>query len=236
MRVEREFEKKMTSSEPSAGIKKDVQTYDHLFKIVLIGDAGVGKSSILLRFTDDRFDEDHLSTIGVDLKVKLLDVGTGASKKRVKVTVWDTAGQERFRTLTASYFHKVQGLILVYDVTKRESFDSLSMWNREIDINTDGAPVVRVLVGNKIDDADHRQVSRREGEAWAHEHSMIFIEASAKTKAGIQQVFTESIMQILDNPALVHGATAGGSTLLSATPAKGAQQKSTEEEASGCCN
>lgn len=229
-----------STGEGSSTAKKDSASaqYDHLFKIVLIGDAGVGKSSILLRFTDDRFDDEHLSTIGVDLRVKMVDVGSGTNKKRVKVTVWDTAGQERFRTLTASYFHKVQGLILVYDVTKRETFDSLNMWNREIDVNTDGAPVVRVLVGNKIDDAEHRQVARREGEAWAQEHSMLFIEASAKTRAGIQQVFMECIMQILDNSVLVQSSMSGGGTVLAAKGASKsgeAQHEPTDEASSSCC-
>ena len=227
---------KMTTT--GSGEKKGGEnntTYDHLFKIVLIGDAGVGKSSILLRFTDDRFEQDHLSTIGVDLRVKFLDVGTGAAKKRIKVTVWDTAGQERFRTLTASYFHKVQGLILVYDVTKRESFDSLNMWNNEIDVNTDGAPVVRVLVGNKIDEVEHRQVTRREGEAWAHEHSMIFIESSAKTRTGIHQVFMECIMQILDNSALVQSSLSSGGTVLLSAPSGNQGDKETSAASSLCC-
>jgi Ras-related protein Rab-18 len=225
------------SLKPSGGGDSTAQTYDHLFKIVLIGDAGVGKSSILLRFTDDRYDEDHLSTIGVDLKVKFVDIGTGTNKKRIKVTIWDTAGQERFRTLTASYFHKVQGLILCYDVTKRETFDNLSMWNNEIDVNTDGAPVVRVLVGNKIDQAEHRQVSRREGEQWAQEHSMLFLECSAKTRVGIQQVFNECIMKILDNSVLVQTSTGGGATVLQASKGgpggKSAQED--EQASSSCC-
>lgn len=214
------------SAPPSASASGINTAYDHLFKIVLIGDAGVGKSSILLRFTDDRFEEGHLSTIGVDLRVKFVDIEKPA-KKRIKVTVWDTAGQEyvcfnktakrtnsklcrRFRTLTASYFHKVQGLILVYDVTRRETFDNLAMWNNEVDINTDGAPVVRILVGNKVDDHQARQVSKKEGEQWAQEHNMMFIESSAKTRTGINQVFMECIMQILDNQALMKQTLIGG--------------------------
>lgn len=220
----------MSSSE-----KKD-QSYDHLFKIVLIGDAGVGKTSILIRFTDDRFDDDQLSTIGVDLRVKLIDVDHGNVKKRVKVTVWDTAGQERFRTLTASYFHKVQGLILVYDVTRRETFDSLAMWNNEIDTNTDGSPVVKVLVGNKIDNSEHRQVARREGEAWAHEHSMIFIEASAKTRAGIQQVFMECIRQILDNSVLLQGSSTGTSPNVLSVNTPLGKLEGDSEGSSSCCS
>lgn len=188
-------------------------SYDHLFKIVLIGDAGVGKSSLLLRFTDDRFEDGHLSTIGVDLRVKFVDIDK-PTPKRIKVTVWDTAGQERFRTLTASYFHKVQGLILVYDVTRRDTFDNLEMWNQEIDVNTDGSPVVRILVGNKVDEAaGGRQVSKREGEQWAQQHSMLFVESSAKTRTGVSQVFMECIHQILDNQLLVNKNLPAGVTL-----------------------
>jgi len=101
---------------------------DHVFKILLIGDAGVGKSSILLQFTDGYFNENLQSTIGVDFKVKVMDAASPDGKsKRVKVTIWDTAGQERFRTLTSSYYRGAQGIILVYDVARKETFDSLSM-------------------------------------------------------------------------------------------------------------
>lgn len=150
-------------------------------------------------------------------------------------------GQERFRTLASSYYHKIQGVVLVYDVTRRETFDSLDGWNREVDVNTDGAPVVRVLVGNKIDESDKRQVSRKEGEAWAHEHSMLFVESSAKTRAGIQQVFLETIMRILDNSALVQSAAGGQSTVLGASSANasstkgGADSNENGEANSGCC-
>lgn len=97
----------------------------------------------------------------------------------------------------------------MYDVTRRETFDNLAMWNNEVDINTDGAPVVRILVGNKIDDQPARQVSKREGEQWAQEHSMMFIESSAKTRTGINQVFMECIMQILDSQALMKQTAIG---------------------------
>lgn len=200
----------MTDSTP----KPPPKAHDYVLKLVMVGDANVGKSSILLRFTDDRFEQDHLSTIGVDLRVKTIETPDG---KRVKITIWDTAGQERFRTLTASYFHKVQGLILTYDVTSRESFEHLGMWNDEIEANVDGSPVVKVLVGNKIDEPEKRQVSKKEGEMWAREHSMIFIEASAKNRVGIQQVFMECVRQILDRPGLLAPAAGGvaAATLLS---------------------
>jgi Ras-related protein Rab-18 len=171
------------------------QTYDLLFKILLVGDTGVGKSSVLLRFTDDRYDDEQLSTIGVDLKVKYLDV----RNKRIKCTIWDTAGQERFRTLTASYYRGSQATILVYDVTRKETFDSLQHWYDEITHHTAQGKIVKILVGNKID-LEKRQVSRQEGEAFAREHGMMFIECSAKSRVGIQQVFMETVNQILDMP------------------------------------
>jgi Ras-related protein Rab-18 len=146
-----------------------------------------------------------------------------------------TTGQERFRTLASSYYHKIQGVVLVYDVTRRETFDSLDGWNREVDVNTDGAPVVRVLVGNKIDESDKRQVSRKEGEAWAHEHSMLFVESSAKTRVGVQQVFLETIMRILDNTALVQSAAGVQSTVLSAASAGKSTDDGTKEEGNGGC-
>ena len=129
----------------------------------------------------------------------------------------------------------MQGIVLVYDVTKRETFENLNMWNKEIDINTDGAPVVRVLVGNKIDESDKRQVSRKEGEGWAHEHSMLFIESSAKTRVGIQQVFNECIMQILDNAALVHSSAGAAGTVL-AGKGQGGEQTEGAAESGLCCS
>ena len=95
--------------------------YDHLFKLLLIGDTGVGKSSILLRFTDGTFDENQQSTIGVDFKTKHMEV----AGKKIKLTIWDTAGQERFRTLTSSYYRGAQGIALVYDVSRRDTFEAL---------------------------------------------------------------------------------------------------------------
>jgi Ras-related protein Rab-18 len=122
---------------------------DHLFKLLLVGDAGVGKSSMLLRFTDDTFDEALQSTIGVDFKVKMM----AAREKRIKMTIWDTAGQERFRTLTSSYYRGAQGIILVYDVTRRETFENLNQWLQEVEVYSPGGgkDVVKLLVGNKID-------------------------------------------------------------------------------------
>ena len=180
-----------------------IADYDHIFKVLLIGDSGVGKSCILIRYTDGAFDTNQQSTIGVDFKVKTVDAGMG---KRVKLTLWDTAGQERFRTLTSSYYRGAQGIALVYDVTRRDTFEYLPHWLKEVDIYSPngGKDVVKVLVGNKIDCED-RTVTRQEGEAWARKKGMLYLECSAKTSVGISQVFDEMCAKVLQNDRLLKG-------------------------------
>lgn len=182
-----------------------MSNYDHLFKVLLIGDAGVGKSSMLLRFTDDSFDENLGSTIGVDFKVKVVTAG----EKKVKLTLWDTAGQERFRTLTSSYYRGGQGVILVYDVTRPETFENLHQWLEEIETYTParGTEIVKLLVGNKID--RKRAVSRETAEAWARQKGMIFLETSAKDDLGIDAAFDEVVQKIVENPVLLASTTPG---------------------------
>jgi len=154
---------------------------------------------MLLRFTDDSFDDHIQSTIGVDFKVKHMDIGG----KRIKLTVWDTAGQERFRTLTSSYYRGAQGVVMVYDVTRRDSFENLEQWLKEVKLYSPsgGEGVVKLLVGNKID--LERSVPREEAEAWARSQGMLFLEASAKTKLGIRQCFMEVVQKILEDPDLL---------------------------------
>ncbi|GFQ08241.1 RAS-related protein rabc1 [Phtheirospermum japonicum] len=121
--------------------------FDYLFKLLLIGDSGVGKSSLLLSFTSDAFD-DLSPTIGVDFKVKHVTIGG----KKLKLAIWDTAGQERFRTLTSSYYRGAQGIIMVYDVTRRDTFTNLSdIWAKEIDLYSTNQDCIKMLVGNKVD-------------------------------------------------------------------------------------
>lgn len=199
--------------------------YDHLFKLLMIGDAGVGKSSMLLRFTDDSFDDHIQSTIGVDFKVKHMDV----NDKRIKVTIWDTAGQERFRTLTSSYYRGAQGVVMVYDVTRRDSFENLDQWLKEVKLYTpnNGEGVVKLLVGNKIDLGDSkREVQREEGESWARSQGMLFLEASAKTKLGIRQCFLEVVQKILEDPDMLANTVPGSqSKKMKLKAGKGAKSK-----------
>ncbi|ELT87498.1 hypothetical protein CAPTEDRAFT_21450 [Capitella teleta] len=166
-------------------------------KLLIIGETGVGKSSLLLRFTDDTFDPEQSATIGVDFKVKTIQV----DGNRAKLAIWDTAGQERFRTLTPSYYRGAQGCILVYDVCSQASFAKLDNWLNELETFSTKHDIVKMLVGNKID-KEPREVSREEGLKFARRYHMLFIEASAKTKEGVQCAFEELVEKILQTPGL----------------------------------
>lgn len=216
--------------------------YDHLFKLLMIGDAAVGKSSLLIRFTDDAFDEHIQSTIGVDFKVKHLEL----NNKRIKLTVWDTAGQERFRTLTSSYYRGAQGVVMVYDVTRRDSFDNLDHWLKEVKLYSpnNGEGVVKLLVGNKIDLSEgsngeyNRQVDRHEAEEWARNQGMLFLEASAKTKTGVQESFMEVVNKILEDPDLLINTVPGkpkANVNLNKSGGAGAKGMDMDDEVGYCC-
>ena len=134
----------------------------------------------------------------MDFKVKVLNV----NRKKVKLTIWDTAGQERFRTLTASYYRGAHGIILVYDVSRRETFDNLKeIWLREVEMYSGGGTVVKMLVANKVD-METRAVSKEEGQELARSLGTIFFECSAKTKVGVQNAFEELNLKILDSPEI----------------------------------
>jgi len=180
--------------------------YDHLFKLLLVGDSGVGKTSLLLRFDSGEFKDSLRNTVGVDLKVKHQTL----AGKRLKLTIWDTAGQERFRTLTSAYYRGAQGIILVYDITVRETFTNIKEWLKEVDVYSTNSDVVKLLVGNKSDLDAKRQVTKDEGLAFARQNNMLFIEASAKTKVGVQQAFDELCLKILDVPSLLGESGGGG--------------------------
>jgi Ras-related protein Rab-18 len=177
-------------------------------KLLVIGDSGVGKSSLLMRFIEDSFDEDQGPTIGVDFKSTVIDV----LGNKVKLTIWDTAGQERFRTLTASYYRGAHGVIMVYDVTDRHSFDHITMWLNELEVYATNGNIVKMLVGNKIDKGD-RDVTQKEGVEFARDKSMLFIEASAKDTTGVKQAFDEVTQKILDTPDLWGNKAAAGVSL-----------------------
>ncbi|GMR42235.1 hypothetical protein PMAYCL1PPCAC_12430, partial [Pristionchus mayeri] len=166
-------------------------------KILIIGESGVGKSSLMLRFVDDVFDPEQPATIGVDFRVTSMSV----DRNRVKLAIWDTAGQERFRTLTPSYYRGAQGIIFVYDVTNRSTMERLDHWLTETETYCTKGDAVRMVVANKID-MPNREISREEGLKLARKYRALFIEASAKTKEGVQCAFEELIEKIMQTPSL----------------------------------
>jgi len=198
---------------------------DLSFKILLIGDSGVGKSSLLVSFISNSV-EDLSPTIGVDFKIKLLTVGG----KKLKLTIWDTAGQERFRTLTSSYYRGAQGIILVYDVTRRDTFTNLSdVWAKEVELYSTNQDCVKMLVGNKVDIDSERVVSREEGIALAKELGCLLLECSAKTRENVEQFFEELALKIMEVPSLLEE----GSTVVKRNILK--QKQEYQAPPSGSC-
>ncbi|KAK9892010.1 hypothetical protein WA026_018199 [Henosepilachna vigintioctopunctata] len=162
------------------------ENFDFLFKIVLIGDCGTGKTCVVQRFKNGTFIERHGNTIGVDFSMKTLMI----DGKKVKLQIWDTAGQERFRTITQSYYRSANGVIIVYDITKRSSFLSVSKWLEEVR-KYSGSSVLLALVGNKADDENLREVEFEEAEAMClYMPEVLFVlEASAKSNTNIEEAF-----------------------------------------------
>ncbi|KAI3882288.1 hypothetical protein MKW92_019284 [Papaver armeniacum] len=165
--------------------------YDYLFKLLLIGDSSVGKSCLLLRFSDDSFVESHISTIGVDFKISTLEL----EGKTVKLQIWDTAGQERFRTITSSYYRGAHGIIIVYDVTEKESFDNVKQWLSEIDRYANDT-VCKLLVGNKCDLVEEKVVETETAKAFAEKLGISFLETSAKDSINVEQIFLTMAAEI----------------------------------------
>ena len=158
--------------------------YDFVFKILLIGNSAVGKSSLLMRFADDIFHETFLPTIGVDFKIRTIE----HEGSKIKLQMWDTAGQEKFKTITAAYYKGAQGIVLVFDLCDKKSFADIKTWLSEVDrLSTNES--VKILVGNKSDLINDRQVSKEEAERFAENEGMIYYEASAKNNSKVDTIF-----------------------------------------------
>mmetsp|Transcript_14374 Transcript_14374/g.30337 ORF Transcript_14374/g.30337 Transcript_14374/m.30337 type:complete len:205 (+) Transcript_14374:110-724(+) len=158
--------------------------YDLTVKLMMIGDSGVGKTALLVRYADDAWMESVLPTIGIDFKIKFLDL----QGRRIKLQIWDTAGQERFRTITQAYYRGAMGVLLCYDVTSVQSFNNIRNWVRNIEGNAPQT-VNTVLIGNKCDMSSARKVAREKGEALASEFGMKFFESSARLNANVSEAF-----------------------------------------------
>jgi len=160
-------------------------TYDFLIKLLLIGDSGVGKSCLLLRFSDDSFTPSFITTIGIDFKIKTIEL----DGKRIKLQIWDTAGQERFRTITTAYYRGAMGILLIYDTTDEQSFQNIRNWIRNIEQHA-ADNVDKILVGNKCDMVSDKVVETSRGKALADEYGIEFFETSAKTNVNVVEAFT----------------------------------------------
>ena len=193
--------------------------YDSLFKLLIIGESGVGKTCLLLRYTDDSFTANHLTTRGIDFKIKIIPI----EGKLIKLQIWDTAGQERFRTITKTYYKGAHGIILTYDVTDQNSFKNIRNWIKQIEANAQTS-VKKVLVGNKCDKPD-RVVTEEEGKKLADDFGMSFFETSAKTNHNVSEVFDHLTKEILKSNA---GKTDDGGKKLN----KGDSSKQGKK---GCC-
>eukprot|EP00294_Goniomonas_avonlea_P009502 CAMPEP_0114555756 /NCGR_PEP_ID=MMETSP0114-20121206/8923_1 /TAXON_ID=31324 /ORGANISM="Goniomonas sp, Strain m" /LENGTH=213 /DNA_ID=CAMNT_0001740911 /DNA_START=71 /DNA_END=712 /DNA_ORIENTATION=+ len=190
--------------------------YDYLIKLMLIGDSGVGKSSLLLRFSDDTFDTSGTPTIGIDFKLRTIEL----DNKRIKLQLLDTAGQERFRTITTAHYRNAMGILLVYDVTKEDSFNNIHDWLKNIERHTTG-PINKILIGNKCD-LDKREVSTEKGKALADELGMGFFETSAKDKTNVENSFISLTRDIQKRLMDQQGPKPASSTIVVKPPEPGA--------------
>jgi Ras-related protein Rab-1A len=199
--------------------------YDYLFKLLLIGDSGVGKSCLLLRFADDTYTESYISTIGVDFKIRTIEL----EGKTVKLQIWDTAGQERFRTITSSYYRGAHGIIVVYDVTDNDTFTNVKQWLQEIDRYASEG-VNKLLVGNKSDLTSKKVVEYSVAKEFADQLNIPFLETSAKNATNVEQAFLTMAKQIKDRMGST-STPAGGAKSSTVTPGQSVQQ----QQSSPCC-
>ncbi|KAF4367569.1 hypothetical protein F8388_009187 [Cannabis sativa] len=170
------------------------QGEEYLFKIVLIGDSAVGKSNLLSRFATNQFDPTSKATIGVEFQTQVVDI----DGKEIKAQIWDTAGQERFRAVTSAYYRGAVGALVVYDITRKTTFESVKRWLDELTTHCD-TTVARMLVGNKCDLENLRDVSVDEAKSFAEEEGLFFMETSALESTNVQQAFETVIKDIYNN-------------------------------------
>ncbi|XP_074591314.1 ras-related protein Rab11B-like isoform X2 [Curcuma longa] len=165
--------------------------YDYLFKVVLIGDSGVGKSNLLSRFTRNEFSLESKATIGVEFATRTIQV----NEKVVKAQIWDTAGQERYRAITSAYYRGAVGALVVYDITRNVTFDNIERWLKELREHTDSSIVI-MLVGNKADVRHLRAVNTEDATTFAGKENIFFMETSALESTNVEQAFIEVLNQI----------------------------------------
>ncbi|KAL1812752.1 hypothetical protein DCAR_0625003 [Daucus carota subsp. sativus] len=216
-----------------AGYKAEDE-YDYLFKLVLIGDSGVGKSNLLSRFTRNEFNLESKSTIGVEFATKSLNV----DGKVIKAQIWDTAGQERYRAITSAYYRGAVGALLVYDVTRNITFDNIERWLKELRGHTDPNIVV-MLIGNKADLRHLVAVSTEDAKAFAERESLYFMETSALEATNVENAFQEVLSQIyhiVSKKAVETGDEASASSLPSKGETINVKDDSSAPKKFSCCS
>ena len=165
---------------------------DSVYKVLLLGDSSVGKTCFLMKYTDKTFQDIHMSTIGLDYRLKTMTLKSG---KKVKLQIWDTAGQDRYRSITKNYYKGANGIILIYDITNSETYDNVENWISQI--KEESSPnVIIYIVGNKIDMENERKVTTEEGKKIADDYKLPFIETSAKSDININETFEDLVERI----------------------------------------
>ncbi|GJT08670.1 Ras-related protein RabA1f [Tanacetum coccineum] len=207
--------------------------YDYLFKVVLIGDSGVGKTNLLSRFSKNEFSLESKSTIGVEFATRSIKV----DDKIIKAQIWDTAGQERYRAITSAYYRGAVGALIVYDITRQVTFENIERWLKELRDHTD-QNIVIMLVGNKADLRHLRAVDTVDAKAFAERENNFFMETSALESLNVENAFTEVLTQIyhvVSKKALDIGSDPM-SIPRGQTINVGAKDEVTAVKKSGCCS
>ena len=168
-----------------------IYDYDYIFKYIIIGDRGVGKSCLMHKFTEEKFMPDYPTTIGVDFGARTIEV----FGEKIKLQIWDTAGEEKFRAVTRRFYRGAAGALMVYDVSIRSTYNNLSIWLKEIR-NFTNPDTVLFLIGNKCDLEAQRDVTFEEAKKFAEENGLMFVETSAKTGDGVEEAFLETARKI----------------------------------------
>ena len=191
---------------------------EYVFKVLLLGDSEVGKSCFLMRYSDNVFVENYITTIGLDYKLKTVRLDNG---KTIKVQLWDTAGQDKYRTIAKNYYKGSHGILLLYDITKLSSFDNIREWIRDIKEEVDENAIL-FLIGNKIDLTDKRIISKEKGTELAEEYKIPFFEASAKSGENVDEIFRALYKKISESYANIEKQ-------------KGSKIKKKQKNSGKCC-